>query len=41
MTPPLVEIAGLVKHFAGVEVLAGLDLAIEHGESIAIVGPCG
>jgi len=41
MTPPLVEISGLVKRFAGVEVLAGLDLAIEHGESIAIVGPSG
>jgi len=38
---PVVEARGLRTHFGGVEVLRGIDLAVQRGEVIAIVGPSG
>ena len=37
----LLEIAGLGKQFGGVTALAGVDLTIEEGEILGIVGPNG
>jgi putative ABC transport system ATP-binding protein len=43
MTPTIVlEIAGLVKRYpGGVEALRGVDLVVEAGELLAVVGPSG
>ncbi len=38
---PLIRIAGLAKKFGGVPVLAGINLEIERGETIAIIGRSG
>ena len=40
MTPVLV-FSGVGKHYHGREVLAGLDLSLEPGEILAILGPSG
>ena len=37
----VLEIKGLHKHFGGVTALSGVDLAIEEGEILGIVGPNG
>jgi len=37
----LLEIRGLVKRFAGVVALGGVDLAIEPGELVSLIGPNG
>lgn len=39
--PPLLEIRGLVKRFGDVTVLDGIDLTIERGETIVILGGSG
>jgi branched-chain amino acid transport system ATP-binding protein len=38
---PVLEIRGLRKQFGGVTALAGVDLAIEDGEILGVVGPNG
>ncbi len=39
--PPIVEIAGLRKSYGANEVLKGIDLSVESGEVIAIIGKSG
>lgn len=38
---PILAISGLSKQFGGVTALAGIDLAIEEGEILGVVGPNG
>ena len=38
---PILAISGLSKQFGGVTALAGVDLAIEEGEILGVVGPNG
>ena len=38
---PILAISGLKKQFGGVTALAGVDLAIEEGEILGVVGPNG
>jgi branched-chain amino acid transport system ATP-binding protein len=38
---PVLAISGLSKQFGGVTALAGVDLAIEEGEILGVVGPNG
>jgi len=38
---PLVRLDGVVKSYEDVEVLRGVDLAIEAGDSVALLGPSG
>ena len=37
----LLEIRGLVKHFLGVTAVDGVDLAVEPGELVSLIGPNG
>jgi polar amino acid transport system ATP-binding protein len=41
MTAPMVEAVGVRKHFAGVDVLKGIDLTVQRGEVMCIIGPSG
>jgi polar amino acid transport system ATP-binding protein len=42
MSEPLrVELRGVVKRFGDRQVLAGVDLAIQPGETVALIGPSG
>ncbi|MDH3226621.1 MAG: amino acid ABC transporter ATP-binding protein [Thermoleophilia bacterium] len=41
MPSPVVEIAGLHKRFGDLAVLKGVDLAIEAGEVVCVIGPSG
>ncbi len=38
---PLLEVRGLVKHFLGVTAVDGVDLAMERGELVSLIGPNG
>ena len=38
---PLLEIRGLVKHFLGVTAVDRVDLAVEPGELVSLIGPNG
>jgi heme exporter protein A len=38
---PAIRAAGVVRAFAGVPVLAGVDLTVESGETLALLGPNG
>lgn len=38
---PILNVRGLRTHFGGVEVLRGVDLAVQRGEVLAIVGSSG
>jgi polar amino acid transport system ATP-binding protein len=38
---PVVDARGVRTHLGGVEVLRGIDLAVQRGEVVAIVGPSG
>lgn len=38
---PVVDISGLAKRFGGVTALAGIDLTVEEGEILGVVGPNG
>ncbi len=39
--PPLLQIVGLHKRFGALEVLRGVDLAVQPGEKLSIIGPSG
>jgi ribose transport system ATP-binding protein len=39
--PPLLEVRDIAKHFAGVQALAGVSLAVRAGEVLAVVGENG
>jgi ribose transport system ATP-binding protein len=39
--PPLLEVRDVRKHFAGVQALDGVSLAVQHGEILALVGENG
>ncbi|MFG3700652.1 amino acid ABC transporter ATP-binding protein [Micromonospora sp. NPDC047620] len=41
MTPPMVQCRSLRKSFGRVEVLRGIDLTIERGRVVCVVGPSG
>lgn len=40
-TPPLVIASNIRKSFHGVEVLKGIDLTVQQGETICLIGPSG
>lgn len=37
----MIEISNLHKHFKNHHVLKGIDLTVEHGERVAVIGPSG
>jgi ABC-type polar amino acid transport system ATPase subunit len=39
--PPVVRVRGLCKRFGEHEVLRGIDLEVERGETLAVIGPSG
>src|SRR5688572_20365922 len=39
--PPLLEIRDVTKTFGGVRVLNGINLAIDSGEALCLIGPNG
>ncbi len=39
--PPLIEAAGLAKHFGGIFAVDHLDLAVHEGELVGLIGPNG
>jgi polar amino acid transport system ATP-binding protein len=41
VTAPMLETRGLRKRFGRLEVLRGIDLAVERGEVVCVVGPSG
>lgn len=41
MGEPLLRIAGLVKRFGHLTVLDGIDLTVERGEVVTVIGPSG
>ena len=40
-TEPLLRLGGITKSFGAVEVLHGIDLEVERGEVVCIIGPSG
>ena len=38
---PLLEVRGLVKRFSGVTAVDGVDLSVERGELVSLIGPNG
>ncbi len=41
MSRPIIEIEGLRKSFGDLEVLSGIDLTIDAGEVVCVIGPSG
>ncbi|RYE97634.1 MAG: ATP-binding cassette domain-containing protein, partial [Oxalobacteraceae bacterium] len=41
MTPPMLQIQGLRKRFGAHDVLRGIDLDVQSGDRIAIIGSSG
>ena len=41
MTDPIISVTGLHKHFGPVQAVRGVDLTVERGEVVAIIGPSG
>ena len=39
--PPAITIEGLHKSFGRLEVLKGIDVAVDRGEVICVIGPSG
>ncbi|HSP72195.1 MAG TPA: ATP-binding cassette domain-containing protein, partial [Gaiellaceae bacterium] len=37
--PPLLELRGVSKRFGGLSVIAGLDLSVDEGEIVSVIGP--
>ena len=40
-TAPILQIEGLSKHFGPLEVLSGIDLTVNRGEVVCLLGPSG
>jgi len=40
-TTPVLEATGLHRHFEGVHAVAGVDLEVAPGQTVAIIGPNG
>ena len=38
---PVLEVAGLDKHFGGLFALSKLDIAVQRGEIVSVIGPNG
>ena len=38
---PVLEVAGITKHFGGLYALAGLDMHVDEGEIVSVIGPNG
>ena len=38
---PLLEVRGLKRHFGGVQAVNGVDLTVEPGEILSVIGPNG
>jgi len=38
---PILEIAGITKHFGGITAVDGVDLEVQPGEAVGIIGPNG
>ena len=41
MTAPMVEAVGVRKHFGRLEALRGVDLTVDHGSVMCVIGPSG
>ncbi|MGZ5306364.1 MAG: hypothetical protein ACXWEG_06490 [Actinomycetota bacterium] len=41
MTEPLLQIEGVRKQFGGLSALAGLDMHVNAGEILSVIGPNG
>jgi len=41
VTDPIIEVEGLHKYFGPVQAVRGVDLTVERGEVVAIIGPSG
>ena len=41
MAEPIIKIEGLHKHFGKLEVLKGIDLSVQKGEVVVVIGPSG
>ncbi len=41
MTEPMVRAVGVHKSFGRLEVLKGIDLTVDHGEVLCLIGPSG
>jgi len=41
MSPPVIEIRGVTKSFGELQVLGGIDLAVEEHEAVALIGASG
>jgi glutamate transport system ATP-binding protein len=39
--PPLVELRGVEKHFGDLHVLKSIDLSVQRGEVVVVIGPSG
>ncbi|MGH3985006.1 MAG: ATP-binding cassette domain-containing protein, partial [Pseudonocardiaceae bacterium] len=37
----MVEVSGLRKSFSSLEVLRGIDLGVERGQVVCVIGPSG
>ncbi|MBQ9428897.1 MAG: amino acid ABC transporter ATP-binding protein, partial [Clostridia bacterium] len=37
----MVKVRGLVKHFGSLEVLNGIDMTVNVGEVVCVIGPSG
>src|SRR5271156_3259602 len=41
MTAPMIELAGVSKSFGALQVLRGVDLAVQRSEVVCLIGPSG
>nr|MBS1901393.1 amino acid ABC transporter ATP-binding protein [Actinomycetota bacterium] len=41
LSAPAIDIQGLVKHYGDNEVLKGIDLTVNAGEVVCVIGPSG
>ena len=41
MSDPLVVLEGVNKHFGALHVLKDIDLSVERGEVVVVIGPSG
>ena len=41
MTPPILEVKSISKHFRGLKAVSGVSFAVERGHIVALIGPNG